>query len=389
MDNVVKIAVISDLHCKYSGGKTLSEVNTYLTSDILPKPINRNPVESLKALIKQRNLSADLLLCPGDITDKIDIQGLVTGWDFLQQLSSSFNAKNLIATIGNHDVDSRAIHGPDKGAFDSLSRLSDVYPTPSEALNQAFWANSYCILDEKDYIVLNINSCFNHTDSEKAKTSLIKAATIEAIKKELSALELKNKVKVALFHHHPMHHSNIDYKDGDFIDKSDELLKLLDGNFFDICIHGHKHDPRLEYKNSIAVFSAGAFSSTMNILDLKADNTFHLISVEKNQRRGIIESWIYSPKDGWKQKADTYFPCLTGFGYRVDIISLAKKIADWFNVQAKDIIFFNDVRKEFPDVAFLIPFDQEMLGQTLLRYHSLKLNPQLPNQPEIISKLYQ
>lgn len=388
MSNKLTLGIISDIHCKYGGGKTVTELNTYLTSDILAKPVNKNPIESLKKLIQDKNITADMLLCPGDITDKMDLAGLTRGWDFLQQIKASLRSSELIATVGNHDVDSRGTLGGQQHAFESLKNLGDNYPTAYANLNDVFWSRNYCILHKVDTIVLIINSSFNHTDESKAKTSEIGHTTIEMIEGELKSIISSKKYKIALFHHHPMLHSNMTYKDGDFLDKSDLLLQKLDSLGFDICIHGHKHDPRLEYKNSITVFGAGSFSSTMNILDLKADNTFHLITLFENTRKGLIESYIYSPKDGWKQKKDTYFPCFTGFGFRTDVNSYANEIATWFLQQGKELVRYSDLIAAFPDLPFLIPADQEILNDKLINQHSLQFNPELINKPEIISKLY-
>lgn len=385
MSDTLKIAVISDLHCRHSSGKGLTDVNTYLTTDLFPTPINRNPVESLRAMIKG-NITADLLLCPGDITDKCDPQGLITGWEHLSKISTSLGARKLIATVGNHDVDSHKIVNQDKNAFDLVKRLLE-YPTPDPAANTLFWGSEYCIIEEDDFLVLSINSSFNHTDKESAKMSQIEQKTIDAIEKDLNDRDLK-KIKIALTHHHPMIHSNMDYKDTDFLDKSDVLLSLLDRLDFAICIHGHKHDPRLEYKNSIPVFAAGSFSSTMNILDIKADNTFHLITIEKGTRQGVIESWVYSPKNGWTQKKDSYFPCFTGFGNRGNIEQIASDIAKWFNDAAKEYMNYSDLLIEFPQLKNLVPDDQIKLNDKMLSDHNIKFVPNLPNVPENIFKLY-
>lgn len=114
-DDKVVITVISDLHCKHSssekqGSISLTSTNLYsdgLRSENTPK----HPVHCLLQEI-ERNISAfksDVLLCPGDIADKVDHQGYITGWAFLEEIGQAINAKNLFATIGNHDVDSRRL----------------------------------------------------------------------------------------------------------------------------------------------------------------------------------------------------------------------------------------------------------------------------------------
>src|SRR5262245_16592686 len=130
MNESFKIAVVSDLHCTHSGDPSKKDgkprANTFLLSDLLKRPINKHPVESLKQVVIEEGLTANILLCPGDITDQINQQGLVSGWQFLKEIKSSLSAEMMAITIGNHDVDSRNIYN--RGAFDLIKKLDDFIP---------------------------------------------------------------------------------------------------------------------------------------------------------------------------------------------------------------------------------------------------------------------
>lgn len=106
----VTIAIASDLHCH---SLTSENQASFLVADSLRTPSGKHPVEALAELIDQESLSAELLLCPGDITDKVCIQGLNSGWDFLKEIRDDLRADFLVATLGNHDVDSRSVHSAD------------------------------------------------------------------------------------------------------------------------------------------------------------------------------------------------------------------------------------------------------------------------------------
>ncbi|RZJ78312.1 MAG: hypothetical protein EOO20_27975, partial [Chryseobacterium sp.] len=72
----LKIAIISALHCHPK--RTRKEDgpdDTYLLTDKLRMPSNDHPVESLINLIDSNPFSVDLTLCPGDFTDKANVQG--------------------------------------------------------------------------------------------------------------------------------------------------------------------------------------------------------------------------------------------------------------------------------------------------------------------------
>lgn len=392
MANSLKIAIVSDLHCTYGGDGSKKDAipvtNTYLLSDLLKHPVNRHPVESIKKVIKAENLSSDILLCPGDITDRINQQGLVSGWQFLKEIKAELSAKMLAITIGNHDVDSRNQYN--RGPFELIKNLDDDIPTEDIRANEHFWRNDYCIIEGDNYILLIINSCFNHTTPDLSKNTRIDEATIEKIENDLLMKKSIDKIRIAMFHHHPMHHSNsnLTYRDWDFIDQSDKLLFMLENNNFNLVIHGHKHDPRLVYFNSsLPVLASGSFSATSNLLDIGAQNTFHIIEFDLVSKKGKIVSWIYSPKSGWIQKLDCYFPCFTGFGSRLNMSDLAKECSDWFSGENKDYIKYSEILTKFPDLDHIIPSDQEKFNNLMKENYGLSFEPNLPNKPKMLYKI--
>jgi predicted phosphodiesterase len=385
MSDKVTIAIISDLHCKYSSGKSQTSVNTYLTSDLMPLPVNRNPVEALKKVIKDQNLKADILLCPGDITDQIDKQGLLSGWKYLEDLKNAFQADHLAATIGNHDVDSRKKLGNDP--FDLVQKLSPNFPTSVKTSNDHFWSNKFCLLNADKFDLLIFNSSYSHLDEADAQKSKITDTILAEIEQVLQSLKTNDKLKIAMCHHHPMKHSNMDYNDDDSLEKGDDFLRLLERFDFKLVVHGHKHDPRLNYSNSLPVLACGSFSSMQNLLDVGAQNTFHFIEMSKSNRRGTIRTWTYGPKTGWTQRLDSYFPSFTGFGARPSMDLLAKTCIDYINTKNEATVPYDELVSIIPDLEYLIPEEQEKLNDLVL-VGDICFIPKLPNRPERVSKLY-
>src|SRR3546814_398838 len=101
--NKLKLAIISDLHCHPIN---MENDVTYLPSDKLRSPSNDHPVESLLKIIKKEGISTDYTLCPGDFTDKASVIGFISGWNYSLEIHRALNSKEIIATLGNHDVDS-------------------------------------------------------------------------------------------------------------------------------------------------------------------------------------------------------------------------------------------------------------------------------------------
>jgi predicted phosphodiesterase len=378
LSDSLKILVIGDLHCQYKSPN--EKLTTRLFSNMMRDPILHNPMEALKRVIDEDELEADLILCTGDITNMIDEQGLITGWNYLEEIKRHLNVKYLAATIGNHDVDSRKIHSKDP--FKSIKKFSNRFPIDSDNLKDQFWRDNFYLLVGQKFDLLVYNSSFSHIDKDEARLSRIEQSTLDKIKDALSKCK-PGKTRIAMCHHHPMKHSNLSYIDEDSMDKGDDLVTLLNFFDFDLLIHGHKHDPRLSYINSLPILCAGSFSSLENVTDIAGDNVFHKITISPN-KKGIIKTYVYGPNKGWHIKDDAYFPCITGFGFRGSITDLAKKINVWLG--ADDLRYYEDLVLNFPELNNLIPLDQNKLNEELDKVYSIALRPLLPNKPYVISK---
>lgn len=383
----IRIAIISDLHCRY-GKETPS--STYLYSDLPRIPITKHPIQALKSLIKKESLVADYVICPGDITDKINIQGLISGYGFINEIKNDLCAKKLICVPGNHDVDSRKNH-PDEGPFEILKKYIIDYPLEESSLVEKFWANNFAIYKDEDVQFLIINSVFNHFDIENAQKSVIPERILDEIKNDINKDSDTEIFKIAICHHHPIKISSADsikYKDGDSLENGDSLLNILDTKY-SIFIHGHKHIPQLVIRNTLPIFCAGSFSSLENIIETPYKNCFHIINLnlESNQCKGKIETWFYTNGKGWAKSKDPEeaFPSLTGFGLYTDINEFALKIKDWFVEKEKERIHFSDVLTAFPDIEYLTPIQQESLINELLKYQ-LEFNPALTIGAKELSK---
>lgn len=387
----LKIAIVSDLHCRdsHEGVKT-----TYLYSDLLKDPISRHPIESIKSKIIEDGLSSDYLFCLGDITDKINQQGLISGWAYLNELAVSLgvNPGHIITVAGNHDIDSRKSHT--YSSFNHIIRgLNNVIPINDISLCNQFWTQNYILKEFEDLIILAYNSVYNHTDEIRAKGTDIQQSVLDSIEADLNKLTHTNKPKVAICHHHPIKFSNFElsYKDGDSIENGDKLLDLLSQKNFSIFIHGHKHIPHLEYRNDVPIFCSGSFSSLENIAILSKRNTFHIIEIlveEKTKCRGKIETYEFVLGRGWKKNTDSEgsFPSDSGFGFVGNISSLAQRISDWFINQNKEMIRYSEVLNNFDELNFLTPYQQNQLEDSLMSEEKIKIIPSLRVRPELITK---
>jgi predicted phosphodiesterase len=98
-----RIAVITDLHYMLD--------TTIKPTTFRPQMANGqafDPIEKLGDFLTKNDIKADMLLCPGDITNHAAHDAFVKGWDNLKVLRDKLSAQELIAVTGNHEVRSRA-----------------------------------------------------------------------------------------------------------------------------------------------------------------------------------------------------------------------------------------------------------------------------------------
>lgn len=390
------IVIISDLHCKHPSAETGTK-RTLLYSDSAYLPSQKNPVAAALDLIRKESIRADILLCPGDITDQADKQGLVTGWSYLEEIQKALGARILAATVGNHDVNSRKVGG--SLPFEFLTSFKDSYPLSAltedcrnlEAEAKRLFNNtdSFALYEFDKILLLVYNSSSSHIDSTEGSKSSISDLTLNKMQERLNSVKGDFAFKIAMCHHHPISHRNADYADNDVIDKGDAFIDLLNKFDFQLVVHGHKHNAQLNYRNNLPIFCSGSFSSIENKIDGNNDNVFHKISLEAIKKRGKLATWIYSPLSGWGHRRDRDFPCFTGFGFFGNLDDLAHAFHQSFVEKNLDTIKFLDVATTVPDVLYLIPKYQKQFEKTLKDKYQLELLPSLGDTvyPNKISKL--
>lgn len=366
-ENRLTVTIVSDLHCHPSNSEF---DDTYLKSDLLRSPSLDHPVESLLELIKKENLTTDLTLCPGDLTNKSNKQGFISGWEFILEIHRGLNGKELIATLGNHDLDSFGKNS--EYSYEIAKGIKKGFPYQDSNDCDRFWSKGCDFIEKENYRVLVINSSHFHYDKSSASSGKISDDALEFIQKYLNGNK-DNKLFITLAHHHPIDHSRLKLGEEDKIVNSHNLLEILGKARVDLFIHGHKHDPLLRYHNcletnyQIPILSSGSFSSTSNISFSGQRNTFHKIDLVKeggNFAKGRIKTWSFMPKSGWKIRHDEEgFHSYTGFGFIGDISLLAKEIIDY--VGDKVLVKWLEIEDNSPDVKYLIPTQAFELTQIL------------------------
>jgi 3',5'-cyclic AMP phosphodiesterase CpdA len=371
------ILVISDLHA-HSGDPNLSASPSFLSTNSLYADLN--PIAKIPDLLRSEDLFVDWIVTPGDLGDKADPSAQKFAWEELNRLKLSLEATHLIATAGNHDLDSRRAF-PEFDLKGALQSLSPSFPIemncfmPNDGVfGDRYWSRNFVVIPFPDFdcTVLIINSCAFHgyasasdgrppDEHTRGKLSaLTREAVFEAIKRD------KTRLNILLVHHHPVKLPYIEDGNSIMIGGGEliDTLKMTKRQW--LILHGHQHVPYLTYADSDpfapVVLSAGSVSArTFPLKGTHPRNQVHHISIPLSEMEaggvdlfGRVTSWSWINTGGWQRaQLDAGIPYHSGFGYRFD----AKQTRDEIVTMAKstNLLDWRTVSQQIPKLDFVVP----------------------------------
>lgn len=381
---MIKIAIVSDLHV-FNGSSSAGGPSFVGTADPQDSP-EKHPFRGIQKLIADEGLTADFLICPGDLADKADPAALMFAWDKLQRLKTQLGAQHLFATNGNHDVDSRKVHG-DVDPKGNLQSLDPMFPGLDEQQCDRYWSRNFAVFTDDILRIVLLNSAAFHgygTDaSPEYKYGRVSSRTISALRTALAKNE--RRVNILVCHHHPAPYNPVEEEDYSEMLGGDRLIELLDSGDFGswLMIHGHKHYPRLAYStgspSSPVIFSAGSFSATLyQKLAARARNQFYIMEIPVGDLDslgldlgGTITAWDWITMVGWQPAGNmSGLPHKVGFGCRESPRSLAREIANLIagrpNFQTGE-----ELIASLPKLRFLRPQELQTVMARLVADHQI------------------
>lgn len=372
------LAILSDLHAAPKGDSKVAINDVKLFSDQEHVSPSDHPMLGLKELIKKTGLTADAVVCPGDMTNKANAAALSYVWTNLHEINLLLRAKGVIATVGNHDVDSRN-HSGESFPREALMRLIPPFPASEEAVSNQYWAHGYCFQSIGPARFLVINTCWLHEARDELERGVVTDYTIERIGEELTKPDA-SPFKIAVFHHHPHPHTDLKLGADDIIKNGQRLLDLLAANGHWLVVHGHKHHPKIEYAQGQyrqpIVLACGSFSGRLESDNAAVSkNYFHIAQVQEHASRisGEILSWNWIPGIGWRRYAASLpaFPSRVGFGCYETPERLAAAVAA--TVGQRGAVEWSEIVAQQPQLQFLMPKELEALASLLDKQYSLQM----------------
>ncbi len=381
----LRIAVVSDLHVFNGSSEDIKSPSTIGTADTQDAP-ERHPLRGLAYIIERDKLSADLLICPGDLSDKADPAAQIFAWKKLSELKDQLGAKHLLATAGNHDLDSRKQHD-DHDPKGNLQSLTPMFPGVDEALCDRFWSRNFVVVELEDARIVLLNSSAFHGYGSDIKPEFyhgrISSKTISALRLALAGGE--KRINILVCHHHPIPHNPVNEEDYSEMVGGDRLIDLLDcaeyGSW--LLIHGHKHYPRLTYasggSSSPIIFSAGSLSAFLyQRIASRARNQFYIIEIPVDDLdsleldlAGTLTAWDWINMSGWQPAgAGSGLPHQVGFGWRESARPIAAMIAKKLEGKST-VVTGEELLAAFPRLRFLRPEDLEAVVWRLRSSHGI------------------
>lgn len=374
-------------------------------STVSSKPVKAGsraePITDLEAMLKREGREVDYILCAGDITNKAHPSSLTFAWDKLNALSGALDAK-LIATVGNHDLDSRY----KENAFDPKGyamALKPHLPTNDRVAYLEFWAENFTIIYEDNCNVAVLNTAAYHGGGKDIGIEIehgrISEMTLNLLEKRLGAAP-RAAINILLCHHHPIKGDEGDEFAVGPTRGGERLIEILDKSDRPwIVVHGHKHEPELFYGsgggNSPVVLACASFSAQVNAdAQNKNPNQVHLLTCDPSAAAaasldvaGTVESWTWVAGVGWRPaKPDQGLPHKAGFGYRASPNQIATTLEAHLSTLPEGRIRWADALDRAPTIANLIPRDFERLKKRLEERGLIILNDSNTNQPSELGK---
>lgn len=395
-EQVIRLAVLSDLHA-YGGTATPGSEPSFLFATEEHQRAQDDPFEGLTELISRRKLTANYLLCPGDMGDKADPKGIAHAWHHIQRVAKLLGDATYVASTGNHDVDTRStFHSYDP--TDTLKRLVPPYPVSDQSEADRYWSRYFCVSENPNCRIVSINSSAFHWLEAERNHGRVSRSTLDWLRDDLAKRDPRP-INVLLCHHHPHLHSELAKIDTSYevMRDGDRLIDLLgDGDLGQwLIVHGHKHFPNIAYSagrtQSPIVFSCGSFSARLyKELGTRTRNQFYIIEIPLNKVNGLglvgnISAWDWSDGKGWIRPdgASSGLTSLTPFGSRENLYSLATRLSDFLGTNP--FVTWQELVAEIPSLEFVLPDDLRDLERILGQRHEISIS-RTDGQPSQLGK---
>lgn len=374
-----RFLLISDIHaCEVDPGSP--KAPSYVSSFRSSAASRIDPIAELERLIEDEKLLPDCILCPGDITNKSMPDPFGYAWKRLQGLANKCNSR-LIATVGNHDVDSRY----KSNAYDPRGYAMSLDPSipTSERINfLEYWAENFTTISVDGCNIVTVNTAAFHGNGRNAANEIqhgrVSDLTLARLKNSLASLPNAS-VNILLCHHHLVKPEQTDEEFEGLTRGGAQLLHLLsESDNAWIVVHGHTHVPDLFHayggSNAPVILGCASFSAQINEdAQNKNPNQVHLLICDPDGAKaaglascGKVMSWTWQPGVGWRAPVGLQgLPHVSGYGYRTSVDPLVDAVDSYLKKHSINVSSWEQIIQSVPSLTWLIPTDFERLERVM------------------------
>ncbi|MEB3901162.1 metallophosphoesterase [Pseudomonas putida] len=383
----LRIAIATDLHY-------LQDEDGGIYPQVCVDGSKIDPMEELIEIISSADCpispSADIVLCPGDITTRACIKSFKKGWEDLKRLQSALGASQLIAATGNHEIISRgdsshAIPGNAESAIKPFEHLivAEDYPAKFTTRDQKwiYWGRGFEVVTGGEWVVVTLNSCHYHNSllPNEYERGRIGDAALTELESKLKELSSQFKYKIVMLHHPPTPHEEFDVDLGRTSMYNGELLVQTLENTCDdwLILHGHKHLSRLTKASGAEyapiILGAASFGAMVTgDLAGKTRNQFYILelrSSEGNERmKGTFEALSWDGSE-WGVTCKINHGLPHGCGFDLENPFKSKKVAQSIKqfLEGGEQPFFTwaELKKSIGALSHIMPKDIKNLCEIL------------------------
>lgn len=369
MRNKIKFLILSDLHAAEFNESNLNDSRLLFRNGVSEYG------EGFLNYVKSLGTHIDALICPGDISNKANIEGFRLGWTFLNQIKKELDISSILCVPGNHDHQSRET----PGVFDpkhNLQFVTPLFPLSSSEKNTHFWGWHWCSSTSANFNVILLNTSAYHGYADEFQHGRVATEVTDQISEFIKSDRFSEKAfNLLICHHHP---EKMEYVDSDYDSEAMEggsyLVRKLDeadkGPW--LIVHGHKHFADIGYARTShscgpTIFSAGSFSAMLYpSLKTRTSNQFYILEIDinesKNRNRltGTFNSYEWTAAEGWHPSKANHLPAEGGFGNAINPKTMAKDIGSLID-KNNPFLTSNELRRFDEQLKYFTPSDFKQL----------------------------
>jgi predicted phosphodiesterase len=378
--STVRFAIISDPHAV---GDTTQRHDTYAYLRTATDP-EANPFAAVRRLIERSRedgeepLAADALLCPGDLTNRMDRRGLRYAWKELGEIAELLGTDRVVATAGNHDI-ARMPEGADDEAWvAALCELVPQFPCAEQDHRERYFTDDFMVVEGERWRVVTLNSCARHAEAGEARRGKIDQKTLWHLQQKID--RSRKEINILMCHHHPVEWTHLARKDTSYMDGGEQLLRELEADDPArwIVLHGHRHVPALGYSGETSSgpvrLSAGSLAVCLEEQGRGyATNQFYMLEFHLAEiarldlvGAGRFRAWNWMPVQGMTvANQSSELPGRGGFGFRRDSHELARMCRERAAALSQRSVTWQELVEGDPRWSYVCPRDLSMMRRTL------------------------